>query len=137
MLTTVPKKLWRRYFKFSYVRNPWKRAISEYLWQRGHKDIRVAFDDFESFLAAALDRRTFQNADARHLLPQKDFVVFDTNGLLVDFLRCIENFGTDMETVCERTGIFFQNFPHINNSDAPKSIHEFYKPETRKLIERL
>lgn len=103
------------YFKFSFVRNPWDRMVSEYKY-RGHP-MRMPF---KTWLLRHLPPPGFTDAYC-HLIPQYEFI-YDADGrLLADFVGRYESLQADFDRVCERLGIEKTPLPHENRSlDAPR-----------------
>ncbi len=103
------------YFKFSFVRNPWDRMVSEYKY-RGHP-MRMPF---KSWLLHHLPPRGFTDAYC-HLVPQYQFL-YDADGrLLADFVGRYESLQADFDRVCDRLAIARTPLPHENRSlDAPR-----------------
>lgn len=42
----ITEEQWNTYFKFSFVRNPWDRAISDYYWLQKDQNIRGSFKQY-------------------------------------------------------------------------------------------
>src|SRR5690606_31345973 len=42
----IPKEIWDSYFKFAFVRNPWDRAYSDYLWIQKDRNVKGDFKDY-------------------------------------------------------------------------------------------
>jgi hypothetical protein len=99
------------YFKFSFVRNPWDRIISEYKY-RGYP-IRL---DFKTYLFKHLPKPGFTDTYC-HILPQYDFLFDERGTLLVDFVGRYESLQADFDTVCARLGISPRPLPHVNRSE--------------------
>jgi hypothetical protein len=99
-----------RYFKFSFVRNPWDRLVSEYKY-RGHP-VRM---DFKTYLFRHLPKPGFTDTYC-HIVPQSEFLFDELGTLLVDFVGRYESLQTDFETVCARLGIPPSPLPHANRS---------------------
>jgi hypothetical protein len=103
------------YFKFSFVRNPWDRMVSEYKY-RGHP-MRMSF---KTWLFDHLPPRGFTDAYC-HLVPQHEFIYDQEGRLLADFVGRYESLQADFDRVCERLGIPHTPLPHENRSlDAPR-----------------
>lgn len=103
------------YFKFSFVRNPWDRMVSEYKY-RGHP-MRMTF---KRWLLEHLPPPGFTDAYC-HIVPQHEYL-YDADGrLLADFVGRYESLQADFDVVCERLGIARTPLPHENRSlEAPR-----------------
>jgi len=114
---------WRKAFTFAFVRNPWDRVLSQYLYRlkKNKHGIVNQGTSFEEWLRQVLqDQARPQYDTPRLFLPQTDWV-FDANGeLLVDYIGRFESLHEDMETVYKNIGHQFP-FPHLN-----KTQHEHY-----------
>jgi hypothetical protein len=98
-------------FKFSFVRNPWARILSEYRYRNyfHHRS-------FRDFVLNKLPKPGWDD-QYRHVMPQYD-MLHDTEGnLLVDFVGRFENIQQDFDRVCQRLGIADSGLPHRNRSD--------------------
>jgi hypothetical protein len=96
------------YFKFAFVRNPWERMVSEYLF-RGHP---LRFD-FKTFLFEHLPKPAWSD-EYCHIIPQYDFVHDEEGHLIVDFIGHFETLSEDFATVRDRIGLPVRAMPHLN-----------------------
>lgn len=124
----VGEAIHREYFKFSFVRNPWDRAVSQYCSMATRPDLRDFVgmrpdDSFKRYLELA-DKRTHVQWE-----PQVHFLK-DTNGdSLVDYVGRVENLDRDAAIVLARLGLAGANIPHVNRSER-RPYSEYYDPET-------
>ena len=93
------------YFKWTFVRNPFSRALSQYgmaLHMRWNKaEEGFSFEDFLSFLERG---RVPSRLSPIHYQPQTDFVFDRKNCPVVDFIGKLENADEDMPYVLGRIG---------------------------------
>ncbi len=140
-----------RYYKFSFVRNPWSRLVSEYRYRSflSHKS-------FKDFVMNKLPNPGWDDK-YRHVMPQTEMLYDDNGHLLVDFVGKFETLQQDFNQVCEQLGFAESRLPHINSSDkksrdlrrkARNILHrnkesglqkytEFYDTETREFVSEL
>lgn len=139
-----------RLFRFSFVRNPWDRLVSEYLY-RGHK---FSFKDWLFSYFPTADHDDYQNAyDVyRHVLPQYDFLYDQQGKLLVNFVGRFENLTADFAEVSKLITGQKLSLPHKNKTPVAgikskiKSLvtpnnqsnyQAYYDEESRELVARL
>lgn len=89
-------KIFSDYFKFSVVRNPIHRIISEYYWTPLHFGYKngVSFDDFLKNVEYLLKnkRKKLKRMYYDHFEFQSDFILDENNKIKVDKLFRFENF---------------------------------------------
>ena len=138
-------------FTFSFVRNPYERLVSEYLYRN-----YFSHRNFRDFVLHRMPAPGW-NDDYRHVMPQYD-MLHDSNGrLLVDFVGRFERLQQDFDEVCQRLGIDDSELPHRNpsnkrsrnlkrrvrnfvfrNGEGDKRHYtDFYDDETRAAVSRL
>ena len=98
------------YFKFSFVRNPWMRLVSEYL-HRGHP---VRFS-FKQWVLEKLPEEKWTD-EYLHIIPQYDYLHDQAGNLLVDFVGKVESIDFDFPKICRILGIHSNKLPHNNRS---------------------
>ena len=98
-------------FKFTFVRNPWTRILSEYRYRNyfHHRS-------FRDFVLHRMPRPGWDDK-YRHVMPQYDMLHDAEGRLLVDFVGRFESLQSDFDRVCERLGIDESRLPHRNPSD--------------------
>ena len=98
-------------YKFSFVRNPWARLVSEYRYRNfpGHR----SFKDFVMNKLPPPGR----DDKYRHIMPQTEMLYDETGRLLVDFVGKFETLQQDFDQVCQQLGFDKSILPHVNSSD--------------------
>lgn len=147
----ISRQEFNQFYKFSFVRNPWSRLVSEYRYRSflSHKS-------FKDFVMHKLPQPGWDDK-YRHVMPQSD-MLFDSNGsLLMDFVGKFENLQQDFDQVCAQLGFEDSKLPHINSSDKRSrelrrkarnifhgnkesklhKYHDFYDEETREYVAEL
>ena len=121
------------FFKFSFVRNPWDRAVSAffYLKKGGRK---APYDlDAQRILKDISFHEFIINLDSLkflHTKPQMEFIQDIDN---FDFIGRFESIQEDFNTVCNINNIPQTNLPH-NNISKHKHYTEYYDKEVRGII---
>lgn len=101
-----------RYFKFTFVRNPYARLVSTYVY----------FDYIDKFeFKDFLENTVAKNIQDRQFLPQIQFIQDDTGNILVDFVGKFENLQQDFDHVSDRVGLPRTRLPHANKTLASTS----------------
>jgi hypothetical protein len=125
----LPENVFKNYFKFSFVRNPWDWQVSIYHYMlqfKFHPQHRIIkkMKTFDEYIEWRI------NYD---LELQKEFV-FDKNGkMLVDFVGRFENIQNDFKEICSRLNIPAIDLPVLNTSKHTY-YKDYYNTHTRNLI---
>lgn len=102
------------YFKFSFVRNPYDRAVSIYK--------HFGFSErcgFKKFVMKKLPNELWNNK-YWFVGPQSEFL-YDKNGeTKVNFVGRFENLQNDFNYICKQIGLPPTEVPHINKSEKKK-----------------
>jgi hypothetical protein len=113
----------KNYFKFSFVRNPWDRMLSFYLFKKTNRAfIKIADDlSLKDFILTSAGKIKFN---------QYSYIDgFDENS----FIGRFENLQEDFNIVCDKIGIPQRKLPHINKTQH-KHYTEYYDDETLEIF---
>lgn len=130
--TEMGADIFSRYYKFSFVRNPWDRAVSQFASMAGREDLRdfIGMEkdaSFKTYLSLIRKRRHVQWE------PQVSFLHDSTGELLVDYVGRFETFAASVFHVLEAIGIGAKTIPHTQKS--PRGEYAtYYDDESRELI---
>lgn len=118
------------YFKFSFVRNPWDRMVSEYKY-RGYP-VKI---DFKTYLRDHLPPVGWTDA-YRHVVPQYDFLHGPDGRQLVDFVGRYESLQADFDRICDRLDIVRTVLPRANRSldDPPPRTFRGLRKQLRRAL---
>jgi hypothetical protein len=110
----------KNYFVFSFVRNPWDRAVSFWFFRKYMCNMTISEDlALKDFLLKE-----------RMLSTQYSYVKGFTNN---SFIGRFENLQEDFDTICDKIGIPQQQLPHVNETNH-KHYTEYYDDETREIV---
>jgi len=117
-------------FSFAFVRNPWDRLVSEYIY-RGYT---CSFSDFiyKSFPTNVDDDYAKGRDLYRHVIPQIDFLCDKDGKMLVDFVGKFEDITFDFATVSKKITGRSLSLPHRNKSPSNKLKAMFNLSKKRK-----
>ncbi len=131
-------------FKFAFVRNPWDRLVSAWLylreggfnrWDRGHAERNLAqFPDFESFVLRRVKRETIEN-DYWHLRPQVYYLRNGRGRVELDFIGRFENLAQDFQRVAQLLGCSATLGSHNRTRSRQSSgYRDYYTPRSAAAV---
>ncbi|MEH6608381.1 MAG: sulfotransferase family 2 domain-containing protein [Halioglobus sp.] len=133
-----------RYFKFTFVRNPWDRAVSAYTYlakggSAASEDDQYwtqfinSFESFDDFVSRWM---TAENIRRNALFtPQIDYLTDSFGRVDIDFIGRFESLEQDFKTIAEKLQVA-ASLPHLNQSRS-QPYSEFYTSRSRAIIEQL
>ena len=135
----IGDKLFSRYFKFCFVRNPWDRLVSAFhhlpqsRWPEDREWAARHLSEFESFGDFVRRWLTPSNAVKKvHFKPQCDFVCLEDGALAVDKVYRYETLEKDFREVAERLGVR-DSLPAKNSSERG-DFRAYYDEETLSIV---
>ena len=124
----LPAAVYRRLFKFAFVRNPWDRLVSRYAYllrNSGHPkhEFVTRMKNFDEYVAWEIQRgKMFQYT----------YVTGTDGNWIVDFVGYYERLHEDFARACERLGVRAE-LPRANTS-SHRDYRSYYSPATRDLV---
>ncbi|MGV7235181.1 MAG: sulfotransferase family 2 domain-containing protein [Nitrosomonadaceae bacterium] len=119
-LTEIPNR--EDYFSFAFIRNPWDRAVSSFMYVRSHQRSDGKTRNKETFAQMVNELVPGVKKTAQYDMVKN-----------CSFVGRFEHFQEDFDTACDLIGIEQRPLPKLNSN---KKAHytEFYTPE---LIEKI
>ena len=133
-------KDFNKYYKFCFVRNPWDRLVSSYVFLKNggmHEgDAKWAkkhlsnCKDFEDFVTNFLHKKAIQNYI--HFKPQFEFISF-MNKILIDKIYKFEDIQSSINHLNKilNTEVTLK---HQNKSQKAEGYKEYYNEKTMKIV---
>lgn len=134
------------YFKFAFVRNPWDRFLSAYLYlnkggdnsfDKAWSDSNLSeFNSFAEFTNSLTDEKQAANILSwMHFTPQYLYVCNHKSNIVVDFIGRFENLNEDYERIRNKLGISSE-LPHLRKTKSNR-YQDYYTEESRKIVANL
>lgn len=124
------EEIWEQCFRFTIVRNPWDRILSQY---KGHVMKEMPGLSFEQYLHRSFVEKVSHD-DFRFIQPCMDWITDDEGNLLVKHIGKFENLQEDFNTICEILKIPKSILPHINKDPNKEPYEKYYTPELAELV---
>lgn len=121
----VGNDVWQDYLKFSFVRNPFDKLVSQYFFNREKFGLRNL--SFKQYVKYYKDGGQISTFDPKNV----NFI-----DMSIDFIGKFETLQQDFDTLCDKLGIFRRKLPHINKTNH-KNYTEYYDDETREIVTEL
>jgi hypothetical protein len=123
------------YYKFTFVRNPYRRIVSYYfhLYRRDgaiFKNIKGEFPSEETFVQFV---KLFRPVRKRKFINQYDFLI-DRRGVNpFNFIGKLETFESDIHKIEKKIGINFSIIPHKNKTSYG-DYRSYYNDESYEIV---
>jgi len=118
----VGEEIWRQYFKFAFVRNPWDRQISQYLYKTKSRTQRPSLERF-----MARKKRAY-------VMSYEIYTI--ESAVAVDYVGRYESLDEDLRTALKRAGVERHlEVPRTNvTPNRERDYRSYYTPRTRALV---
>ena len=123
------------FYKFSFVRNPWDKAVSQFHYMKTRPDLRMLmgvrpWTTFRKYL------RILRKHHNRHVqsYEQWRFVCREDGELMVDFLGRFESLEEDFRKVASAIGLDDVTLPHSMKTKKRRPYTEYYDRGSADII---
>lgn len=121
--------LYKDYYVFVFVRNPYDLMVSLYFYIRqskSHKYNSVAISmSFPDFVEWYVNKSPYRQVD----------FVYANNVCLVNYIAKFENLSEELSYICDKLNISFSGLGHKNRSkDKSKKIMAYYDDSSLRLV---
>jgi hypothetical protein len=133
--TEVGQSIFDDFFKFSFVRNPWDKVVSQFLYMQKRADLRERIGMEEgSSLKQYL--RLIEKVEHVQWYEQWRFITDESGHTMVDFVGRFENFAADVQSVLRKLGIVCNQLPHEMRG-VRSHYRDYYDQESRDMVASL
>jgi len=133
-----PVNLYKDYFKFAFVRNPWDRLVScwynKVIDENAFKFNEIEYEKMQQFeyfvnYVASLN---IENCDPHFRLQSR---LIDLSS--IDYIGHFENLEQDYRFVCQKIGLSQNTLTHRNPSSKTKDYQAFYTKALREKVHQI
>lgn len=132
----VGEEAWNAAYKFTVVRNPWARLVSDYKYRIKTNQNELGTDTvpFDEWV-----RRTLQELDPRFYddpvwyLPQVDWLKEEDGVIRMDYIAKLENLAADFKVICNDLGIRAR-LRHENATPFTKPYWNYYSDALQQTV---
>lgn len=128
----VGKPIYNSYFKFSFVRNPFSRLVSDYSWSKYRN---MNFEEFINKKVIPSKNRILYKDPYRHFKSQHKFIIDNSGKITVNFIGKFENLTNDFKKLCKIFNLKL-DLPHTNKSNH-KNYKQYYNRRTKNIVESI
>ena len=132
--------LYRDYYKFVFVRNPWEKLVSQYFFTQKLKEKRGLPPYNKSFKEFILEITGWSKefVNLKNYKPWKSpwqlpWIYDNSNNVAIDFIGRFENLQQDFDHITSELNIPKKKLPRKNKSKH-KHYTEYYDDETRQIV---
>jgi hypothetical protein len=123
---------WNDFYKFCFVRNPYEKEVSDYIWKVESKERPTSFREF-------LKNKRGENPHSREGVefPYKNKLIYTIDGkIAVDYIAKYENILKEMRVICKNIRVPFNKdeFPYAKKIKK-YNYKSYYTNEEKKIVE--
>lgn len=131
------KEEFSKYFKFTFVRNPWDRAASAYFYhkERWPTSVFGMYPDFNSFAKGWMNQQNIYTKAA--FTPQYKFICGESGKIEVDFIGYVENIEQDFLKITQKLGVEQELKTKNKTTIKKKDYRTYYNDESAEIVAQL
>ena len=148
----VDRARFDRYFKFTFVRNPWDRMLSTYMFLKAggkwgncphakwlNRKFLHQHNNFRDFIKSLENPKIAKSLTADFMfMPQYKYLCDNDLNIIVNYIGYFENLAEDFSTVCQQIGIKNRQLNHLNKTSQGKlEYRQHYDHETADIVANL
>lgn len=138
-ITRYPINITKEYYKFAFVRNPWDRMYSYYIFCKQNYKPTIPIMKTVSFNEWLLSPKfDFIFLPNEIVFPSKHFcqlnwLMDENKKIKVDFIGRFENLENDFKKITKTLGLHSCNLPHMNKTNH---VHysDIYNNESKEFV---
>ena len=121
----VGRDVFRAYYKFAFVRNPWDRVVSQFAYMQRRPDLMdyvgmTSNTEFKAYLELIRLKEHVQ------WMPQVQFLLDHDGSLLVDRIGRLESFNEDCAQIFDTLGLTLDQLPGHANRSKRQAFQYYY-----------
>ncbi len=135
----LPGRTYYEYFKFAFIRNPWERLVSEYVWKFDADNIKfrqfcidISEGNYSNWAGPYRGPKAFM----QHIKPQYEYIFNSKGHSDINFLGRYENLDMDFRQLCERINLAYKKL-HRHNKSCHKHYTYYYDKFTEELVRKI
>jgi len=127
------------YFKFTFIRNPYDRMVSEYFWRKDagrYAEKHDNFKDFVFFVKNAIENKINKHYTFWRLKPLWEYVYDRDGNKLVDYVGRFENLKKDFKIICDMAGVTKAKLRHYGKMERT-AYQDYYNEDLRRIVHEI
>ena len=124
------ERQWQSYFKFTIVRNPWDKMVSQYHFN-ANKWVPEG-TSFNEYIRLFSEGHRISTFSPFHL----PYITNSKGDVIIDYIGRFEDLDKSMKYICSEIGSVYTGLPHINKSKHLK-YQEYYNDESKNIISKM
>lgn len=137
VIAKIGETKWNEAYKFTFVRNPWDKAVSLYEYRRKKDRTEIAsrgisFSDWVVMTYG--EEKDFSYYNVKSFQPQVEWLKNNRGKVDMDFIGKFESINQDFDHIRKVIGLDTV-LPHRNASKRD-TYHSYYDDETREIVAR-